>query len=704
MPAIQSHRTATSPPDRTTGSAGQAILALDDPRALDADLTGAKAANLARAATRELPVVPGFAITTAVTRGAAVDPAAVGAVRQAWDALSEGGQRVLVVRSSSTVEDLDTTSMAGQFTSVLDVRGWTAFLAAVSAVLRSAQRPKDEVTDARPMAVLVQPQLEPVCGGVLFGLDPVTGDRGRIVVEAVPGTPDVLVSGAASAVHVVLTRRGRIAGAVDPRQAALLGRSRRRRLARLARATSEVFAGPQDVEWAFDEGDRLWLLQSRAITATGSAPAGRGPVLGPGPVAETFPEPLRRLEADLWVEPLREGVIGALRASGAAGRRRIARSPVVTTVGGRVAADLELFGIAPQHGRVLRALSPLRGGRRLVAAWRVGRLRAALPGLAGELVTTVDGELVAVGPLSDLDDRALLELVDRTRSQLVSLHGYEVLAGMLLHGAGDRSSAARLALEALHRCRSDGLADARAIARAPVLLVLVPPRIGASPNLPATAGNGLSGDGGTLDDLGSREALRLRCRWVQELSARAVDELGARLAEAGDLAEPQLVAELGLDELHAAVTDRRLPIDLPFRASVAAGPLLPTAFRVGGESDQPFAVDLTDGADGLPASAGRGSGPACHEVSELPQHGAVLVVDTLDPRLAAVLPRLAGLVSETGSALSHLAILAREEHVPTVVAVPGARERFPVGCRVLVDGGTGEVRPLGSRPDAGGDR
>jgi pyruvate,water dikinase len=69
----------------------------------------------------------------------------------------------------------------------------------------------------------------------------------------------------------------------------------------------------------------------------------------------------------------------------------------------------------------------------------------------------------------------------------------------------------------------------------------------------------------------------------------------------------------------------------------------------------------------------------------------VLVTRHLEPALAGVLGRLAGLVSETGSPLSHLAILAREAGVPTVVAVPDAQARFPVGCVVELDGGTGEV-------------
>jgi pyruvate,water dikinase len=77
-----------------------------------------------------------------------------------------------------------------------------------------------------------------------------------------------------------------------------------------------------------------------------------------------------------------------------------------------------------------------------------------------------------------------------------------------------------------------------------------------------------------------------------------------------------------------------------------------------------------------------------------PSTGEVLVVRELQPGLAAHLPGLAGLVAETGSTLSHLAILAREYDVPTVVAVHDALRRFSPGTRVFVDGTTGEVRPV----------
>jgi phosphohistidine swiveling domain-containing protein len=80
-----------------------------------------------------------------------------------------------------------------------------------------------------------------------------------------------------------------------------------------------------------------------------------------------------------------------------------------------------------------------------------------------------------------------------------------------------------------------------------------------------------------------------------------------------------------------------------------------------------------------------------HGGSGAPDPGAVLVVRTLDPDLAPLLPRLGGLVAETGSFLSHLAILAREFGVPTAVGVEDAVSRFPAGTILLVDGTTGEV-------------
>ena len=329
------------------------VLDLDDDRAQNPDVAGAKAASLARARSSGLPALPGFVITV---EGARVldDRSARGAdafaVHDAWRQLSEDGQISLVVRSSSPQEDGASQSMAGMFTSILDVQGWEAFLDAVKEVARSGH-------DA-PMAVLVQPFLQPAWGGVLFGADPVTGRSDRLVVAAVPGGPDRLVSGHVDGAQLTLSPRGRLRDASADAPAALRSRRMLRPLARLASQARLTFGAPQDIEWAIEANGSVVLLQSRPITALGDEADATGPVFGPGPVAETFGLPLRPLEEDLWVAPLRDGLREALTIAGATPARSLRSSPVVVSVGGRVAVDLGLLGLTQRRRSVLSKLDP----------------------------------------------------------------------------------------------------------------------------------------------------------------------------------------------------------------------------------------------------------------------------------------------------------------------------------------------------------
>jgi rifampicin phosphotransferase len=119
-------------------------------------------------------------------------------------------------------------------------------------------------------------------------------------------------------------------------------------------------------------------------------------------------------------------------------------------------------------------------------------------------------------------------------------------------------------------------------------------------------------------------------------------------------------------------------------------PPLPAVFRLDG-AGRPVAVEAGTAKAGQGAGGGRRAGRVVHDVTEIDGDGpAVLVTTTLDPSLAAMLPALSGLISETGSVLSHLAILARELGVPTVVGVADARVRYEVGTSV-VDGSTGAI-------------
>ncbi|HYZ98330.1 MAG TPA: PEP/pyruvate-binding domain-containing protein [Acidimicrobiales bacterium] len=727
------------------------LVDLADPDAADAALTGAKAANLALARRAGLPVLPGMVLTTAWDSwgwshpsrlhdgdGASSHPAAT-----AWRRMSDGGRRSVVVRSSSTTEDGDGSSLAGVFTSVLDVGDWPSFVRAVDEVLASAQRGS---TVGAPMAVLVQRQLTPARGGVLFTADPVGGRRDRLLVSACDGGPDRLVSGIESGRTAVLSRRGRV---VDAEASAPAPRADLRRLARLAARAEAAFGGPQDIEWAVNGDATLWLLQSRPITTPTGRPT--GPVLGAGPLAETFPEPLSPLEADLWLAPLREGLEQALLLTGAASTQELRRSPVARQVDGWAVADLEALGTVPRRHRILRKIDPRPGARRLRAAWRVGRLARALPAIARDVITQVDGDLLDVPPLDELGNAALLAVLDNGRTALRALHGYEALAGMLVPTGTAGVTAASIALSALAEARAEAVDIDDLTRRDPVVLALTPPRIGPGAGISTfdlrgrTAGPGGAASPGTNSAQGPRigapaaraepprpdsqlgpacsndmavvrEALRLRARWVQELTARAAWLLGCRLVAVGVMPSPSGcgsgnhveagVRLLTLDELRATATHRTVPDELAARTDPAEAPRpLPARFRLTTEGRPLAELPALRASDQNRAGAGGGVGigPAhVGHVGDDPPAGAVLIVTHLDPRLAATIPQLAGLVAETGSPLSHLAILAREHGVPTVVGVSGATTRYRPGQRLEVDGTAGTVsvveEPAGAAP------
>jgi len=179
------------------------------------------------------------------------------------------------VRSSATDEDADDATFAGIYTTVLDVpadRLATAILNCWASVWTAAVVVYHERVgrrEAPAMAVVLQPMLAPQAAGVAYSRHPVTGRPDVVVINAVQGLAEPLVSGQAIPDQLVvqtgvasLVVERHLADA-DHSQSVLSDRDTLA-LAGQIRAIEQTLGHPVDVEWALADGT-LWFLQARAI-------------------------------------------------------------------------------------------------------------------------------------------------------------------------------------------------------------------------------------------------------------------------------------------------------------------------------------------------------------------------------------------------------------------------------------------------------
>ena len=304
------------------------LLRFDEPGCADVAVAGGKGASLARMTALGMPVPPGFVvpadaleaaladtaagIRAVLARGeagedlAAVSAEAIALVRAAdsggafpaevAEAYALLGDVPVAVRSSATAEDSEEASFAGQQETYLHVHGvdgiverirdcWCSFFTERALFYRSK---KGSLADLG-MAVVVQRMVEPDAAGVLFTIDPTRGRRDRMLVEAVLGLGEGVVSGQLTPDHFVLARDGRVkrtklspqpykivadpAGgtrevelAEEDGAAACVDEEQLARLAAVGLELEERLGGPQDIEWAIQD-DEIFVLQSRPVTA-----------------------------------------------------------------------------------------------------------------------------------------------------------------------------------------------------------------------------------------------------------------------------------------------------------------------------------------------------------------------------------------------------------------------------------------------------
>jgi phosphoenolpyruvate synthase/pyruvate phosphate dikinase len=265
---------------------GVSVLALDGAPADIAEV-GGKARGLAELKALGLPVPPAVVLTTAAharwrERGAVAES-------DAWalEAAVRGLGEPLAVRSSAVDEDAGDRSAAGQYESVMGVRGTDALRAAVERCYRAAEGDRASAyrggAPAR-VALVVQREVRADRAGIAFSIDPVSGDPAAVVIECVFGHGEGAVAGMIAPDRYRVARdggtvRARIAdkraaadgtGAFSPlpverRAARTLRDEEAQAVAGLALSAEAGAGRPVDVEFCLERG-ALWAVQCRPIT------------------------------------------------------------------------------------------------------------------------------------------------------------------------------------------------------------------------------------------------------------------------------------------------------------------------------------------------------------------------------------------------------------------------------------------------------
>jgi phosphoenolpyruvate synthase/pyruvate phosphate dikinase len=261
------------------------IYSLDNGAVQDARIAGGKANALARLIAAGFPVPEGVVVTD---------------IKDAGPALAEllDPDALYAVRSSGYSEDSADASFAGQYESVLGVRGIAGITNAIARCFdsfsnsRSAAYRENRSAGNSGGAVIVQRLVEAEAAGVAFTVEPVTGARDRVLIEANFGLGESVVGG-----HVnpdgftVLKETGQIVERRigDKRLKSVLDSAGSRleplpdNLSRQPSLTDDAiqavailacrveahYGAPLDIEWAWKDG-RAWLLQARPVTAAGS--------------------------------------------------------------------------------------------------------------------------------------------------------------------------------------------------------------------------------------------------------------------------------------------------------------------------------------------------------------------------------------------------------------------------------------------------
>lgn len=317
------------------------VLGLEDCTSDCLPLVGGKATSLGNMLRQGLQVPPGFAVTVAAYRehvahnNLAADleqlvadcrsyeaqvraseqirelfeastpaPAVEDEIRRAYEVLCDDPTMPVAVRSSATAEDLANASFAGQQETYLWIIGgdevlrhvrrcWSSLFTAQAIAYRAHLT--TPVTDLA-MGVVVQRMVPAEAAGVMLTIDPITGDRSTIVIEAAYGLGAAVVNGEVEPDRFcvdkgTLEMRSRTNGLktvayrfdpsvqgttradvpADQQTSPCVTDGEMIQLAQLGKRMEQAMGRAQDIEWAIGPDRELYLLQARPETVWSNA-------------------------------------------------------------------------------------------------------------------------------------------------------------------------------------------------------------------------------------------------------------------------------------------------------------------------------------------------------------------------------------------------------------------------------------------------
>ncbi|MEK7548678.1 MAG: phosphoenolpyruvate synthase [Patescibacteria group bacterium] len=305
----------------------------------DIAAVGGKGANLGEMVKAKLPVPPGFIVTAQayyqfladnrldrqikqkladlnpedsktlhrvaqeLQKAISAHPLPKDLQQQVVKAYQELGGSAVAVRSSATAEDLPDASFAGQQATFLNIVGEKKLIEAIRqcwaslfearAIYYRAVHSYDQMKVG--IAVPIQRMIQSEVSGIMFTVDPVSGQKENITIDAGLGLGEAIVSGSVTPDHYVVEKNSwrMVSKEIKGQEWQIIGDSsghnvhrsltakQKReaklsdeeiiRLAKIGAKVEHHYGQPQDIEWALFEGS-FYLVQSRPVTTLNKKP------------------------------------------------------------------------------------------------------------------------------------------------------------------------------------------------------------------------------------------------------------------------------------------------------------------------------------------------------------------------------------------------------------------------------------------------